>query len=270
MKKSGKRVRPVNRAVTALGLILILTLSLTGLTGCGESKAAKEARIQGIGQVNAGNYAEAITAFDIALKEADGVVNNFELDILKYRGEAEYRIGDYEAAAHTYEILREVDGNQPEYLYYKAASEALAGDVGAAQTDYEAANQMDRVMDRNVPGAGLALSAIGKAYTQSGDYESAMAFFQAAIDGGNGSAEIYNQMGLSLMRAERYDEAAASFDQGIALGDETWTKELKYNKGAACEYKGDFSGALAVFKEYVSAYGTTPELEKEIAFLESR
>ena len=60
-------------------------------------------------------------SFDLALKEADGVVNAFELDILKYRGEAEFMLEDYEAAAHTYGILADVDGKEPEYLYYKAA-----------------------------------------------------------------------------------------------------------------------------------------------------
>lgn len=246
------------------------------MTGCGEPKAAKEARTQGIEQMKAGSYAEAIQSFDTALKSADGIVDSFELDILKYRGEAEYNLADYEAAAHTYGILSEVDDGRPEYLYYKAASEALAGDPAAAQEDYAAASKLDTASHKDndkaeeAEGAGLALSAIGKAYAESGDYDGAMVFFQQAIDGGKGSAEIYNQMGLCLIRAKRYDEAIASFDQGIALGDENWTKELQYNKGAACEYKGDFSEALTIFKAYVSAYGSTPELEKEIAFLESR
>lgn len=250
--------------------MLSAVIALAVLTGCGESRTAQKAREEGIEQMNAGSYAEAIEAFDTALKEADGVVNSFELDILKYRGEAEYNLGDYAAAAHTYGILAEVDEGKPEYLYYKAASEALAGDPAAAQADYEAASQLDGKLDREVAGAGLALSAIGKAYTQSGDSDGAMAFFQAAIDQGKADAEIYNQMGLCLIRAERYDEAIRSLDQGIALGDENWMEELQYNKGAACEYKGDFAGALTLFKSLAASYGTTPELEKEIAFLESR
>ena len=67
-------------------------------------------------------------SFDLALKEADGVVNASELDILKYRGEAEFMLEDYEATwRDTYGILADVDGKEPEYLYYKAASEAMAG-----------------------------------------------------------------------------------------------------------------------------------------------
>ena len=59
-----------------------------------------------------------------ALDEADGIVGPFELDVLKYRAEAEYLTEDYRAAAHTYDILADVDGEKREYLYYGAASHA--------------------------------------------------------------------------------------------------------------------------------------------------
>lgn len=91
-------------------LTVVITASALILGGCGESKAAKEARLKGIEQVKNEDYASAVESFDLALKEADGVVNAFELDILKYRGEAEFMLEDYEAAAHTYGILADVDG----------------------------------------------------------------------------------------------------------------------------------------------------------------
>lgn len=240
------------------------------LMGCGESKTAKEARLLGIAQMNEANYAEAIVSFDKALEEADGIVNNFELDILKYRGEAEYNLKDYAAAAHTYEILSDVDKGQPEYLYYKAAASALAGDIDAAVADYNLAAEMNTEKDQKAAGDSAALSAIGKAYVDSGEYEKAMSFYQSAVDAGNAAAGDFNQMGLCMLQAEKYDEAIAYFDKGIALNDENMTKELTYNKGAAYEYKTDFLKALEIFKAYAAAYGSTPELEKEIAFLESR
>ena len=110
------------RIRAAMVLTVVITASALILGGCGESKAAKEARLKGIEQVKNEDYASAVESFDLALKEADGVVNAFELDILKYRGEAEFMLEDYEAAAHTYGILADVDGKEPEYLYYKAAS----------------------------------------------------------------------------------------------------------------------------------------------------
>ena len=97
------------RIRAAMVLTVVITASALILGGCGESKAAKEARLKGIEQVKNEDYASAVESFDLALKEADGVVNAFELDILKYRGEAEFMLEDYEAAAHTYGILADVD-----------------------------------------------------------------------------------------------------------------------------------------------------------------
>lgn len=196
------------------GCILALAAAVF-LMGCGESKKAKEARLQGIAQVDAGQWEEAILSFEAALEEADGIVDEFELDILKYRGEAEYRLGDYAAAAHTYGILAEVDEEKPEYLYYKTMAEAAS------------CNQ-----------AGVEL-------LEAGQYEEALSFLEA---------------GLSLV-------------EGLNRGEAVQTElaaAFHYNIGAVYEKQGEFAKALGVFQEYVSAYGMTPELEKELAFLESR
>ena len=91
----------------------------------------------GIEQMNQENYEDAIASFDKALDEADGIVGPFELDVLKYRAEAEYLTEDYRAAAHTYDILADVDGEKREYLYYGAASHALAGELDEAVEAYE-------------------------------------------------------------------------------------------------------------------------------------
>lgn len=245
-------------------------LTALTLTGCGDSKAAKEARLSGIAQMNEGKYSEAIASFDTALKEADGIVNKFELDILKYRAEAEYALADYSAAVHTYDILLDVDGVTPEYLYCRAAAKALSGDQAVALEDYEKAAAMDTEMNRNVYGAALAMSAIGRSYTESGDFETAMTFFQNAESKGIIDAGIYNQMGLCMVQAEHYDEAIGYFEKGLVTGDELQAKELMYNRAAAYEGKGDFARAKELFGEYKAAYGTTPELDKELAFLESR
>ena len=128
-----KQIKRLKRGKISLFLAAAV-LSLGILSGCGaESKEAKEARMTGIEQLNAGNYQDAIDSFGKALDESDGIVNSFELDVLKYRGEAEYKLADYKAAAQTYGILAEVDGGKAEYLYYKAASEAAAGQADDAE-----------------------------------------------------------------------------------------------------------------------------------------
>lgn len=131
-----KQIKRLKRGKISLFLAAAV-LSLGILSGCGaESKEAKEARMTGIEQLNAGNYQDAIDSFGKALDESDGIVNSFELDVLKYRGEAEYKLADYKAAAQTYGILAEVDGEKAEYLYYKAASEAAAWTGGGCRKGF--------------------------------------------------------------------------------------------------------------------------------------
>lgn len=261
VKRCERRGRHCRAAVLFSAAVLLLA-------GCGESKAAKEARLQGIQKMQEANYAEAVASFDMALEEADGIVNAFELDILKYRGEAEYRLEDYRAAAHTYGILVEVDGEKPEYLYYKAASEAMDKNLETAEADYQKAVSADG--EKQAAGAGLALGALASAAREAGDYEKAIGLCQSALDGGVSNAELYNQLGLCLMEAGRYDEAVERFEQGISVADSASAALLKRNEAAAYEQSGDFARALELLKEYAASQGSTPEVEKEIAFLESR
>lgn len=263
---AGRRERSGCHSFTAV--LFSMAAAAVILTGCGESKAAKEARLQGIAKMQEGNYAEAVTSFDTALEEADGIVNAFELDILKYRGEAEFGLEDYRAAAHTYGILAEVDGGKPEYLYYKAASEAMAGNLETAKEDYEKAASAEG--GDQAAGASLALGALASAAREAGDYDQALALCQSALDSGAAGANLYNQLGLCLMEAGRYEEAVERFNQGLSVADSASAALLQRNMAAAYEQSGDFSKALELLKDYSSSQGSTPEIEKEIAFLESR
>lgn len=183
------------------------------LTGCGESKAAREARLQGIQELEAGQWEEAIASFETALEHADGIVDEFELDILKYRGEAEYRLGDYEAAAYTYQILAEVDGAKREYAEWQNSA---------------------RIQQMNQQGTELL---------KEGKTDEARVIFETGLD--------------TLLKSDSEVEKAEELEAIFV-----------YNIGAAYEHMGEFSKALEQFQQYGSRYGLTPELEKEIAFLE--
>ena len=284
------------RVQRRIGWIFAVSATVLMMSGCQDSKAARDARLAGIEQMNQGNYEEAIVSFDLALDEADGIVNEFELDVLKYRAEAEYMTEDFTAAAHTYGILADVDDGKPEYFYYQAASEAMAGNLDGAVKAYESAlgdtsgageSDPDRGKEGSEEesaqetireaalspeaqaGRSLALSAIGKAYEDQGRYEEAMDFYESAADSGL-TADLYNRMGLCMMAAGRYDEAISYFETGMTLNDEVKMPDLKYNEAAAYEYKGNFEKALELLRDWVSVYGSTPEIEKEITFLESR
>ena len=110
-----KHLRPL-AALAAAALLL---------TGCkGVTEEEKTARENGIALLESGDYEGALDQFEALIQDADRVTD-FEVDILKYRAEAEYGLKDYEAAAHTYDILSQIDKERAEYGYFAAL--ALAG-----------------------------------------------------------------------------------------------------------------------------------------------
>ena len=252
----------MRRAVFFLGVLALCA----GLTGCQPSKAAKEAREAGIASLDAGDYNAAIQSFEEALEERKGSVGEFEYDILKYRGEAEYRVGDYEAAAHTYDVLIQVDGGRAEYYNLYAMALARSGDWNSALEAYNKGLEADP----EAAFGGEALSAVGEGCEGQGEYERAMTLYAQAIEAGGNAGRLYNRMGLCAMEKGDYEAALSYFDQGAAAGDAEALEDIRYNQAVAKEYMHDYEGALAAFEGYVSQYGSSPEAEHEIAFLRTR
>lgn len=241
-------------------------LAAVFITGCQNNSEKYAFRETGIEQLNAGNYPEAIQSFEQALEHSDGLVGIFELDVLKYRAEAEYRAGDYEAAAHTYVILMQVDEERPEYLNMRCMLLIQSGQLDQALEDYQKSYTLN-------PGNPLiegTLLSLGDALTGAGRFEEAIGLYQQAAGDGLKSSELYNRMGLCEMEAGNYDQALQYFDQGIQIGEEEVLPRLYFNQAAVYEQKLEFSKALELFEQYVQNYGSSPEVEKEIAFLKTR
>lgn len=255
-------------------LLTAVLLSLGILSGCaGEPKEAKEARMMGIEELNAGNYQEAIDSFKKALDESDGIVGIFEKDVLKYRAEAEYKLADYQAAAGTYEILSDIDGGKAEYLYYKAAAEAMAGQTENAEKDFKAAEEKSdsgKKKNSETPGVSLAYTALAATARDAGDGELATEYCNQAIERGVSGAGIYNQLAISEAEAGDYDSALSHYEEALSLADADTALIINQNIAALYEKQGEFSKALKKFKECQTSGADTADVEKEIRFLESR
>lgn len=252
----------------ALGVMLAAAV----LTSCGNRKEEAELRMAAIKELDAGNYEGAISTFDLALEAADGRAGKMELDILKYRAEAEYKAGDYGAASHTWDILIQVGGESPEYLYARSMAKAGEGKTVEALADYEAAVYKDIHMDRNVFGRDEALIAVGKACESAGQEDKASELYEKALEEGVGqnSAQVWNTLAMARMADGKYEEAVPFLEKGISIGDENVMPDLMYNRAVVYEYTGEFGKALEAFKAYQQSYGTSADVEKEIAFLQTR
>lgn len=118
-----------NGRKTAALLAAVLLL----LSGCGSGRCG-ELRLQGIDQLEKGKYQEAVESFEQAMRAGKGRISKEQFDILKYRTEAEYMLGDYEAAGKTLDILTKADGEREEYqtLRERIAAKLLVRDAGTA------------------------------------------------------------------------------------------------------------------------------------------
>lgn len=257
MEKCMKKIRRGIAAVALCGMLFV--------SGCGKDAMSKQDyRTAGIAALEAGAYADAVQQFDEAIAHSNGFVGKFELDVLKYRAEAEYRMADYESAEKTYEVLLQADKERAEYYYFLSMAQANLGQLDAAQESL----QKGEGLDAQAMGAADARLTLGNALLDQGQTEAAMALYQSAISSGQATADVYNQVGLCYLEAKEYDAALAAFQNGLTV--DAGNQQLLFNRAVACEYTGDFSGAKEYMEQYVAAYPDDTEAQRELAFLRTR
>ncbi len=217
--------------------------------------------------MDAGNYPETVRLLDEALQKSDGLVGAFELDVLQYRAEAEYRMGDYSSAADTYDVLWQADGDKSktEYLTRCCAMLVLAGRLDEAKEQYNVLYPLEKESEDTVQ----VLLALGEALNGADRRTEATELYRQAVDDGVRNGELYNRLALNEIDIGEYDQALAFIDLGLAAGDGA-RGNLLYNQAVILEKKLDFAGALRVLEDYEREFGASEEVEKEIAFLKTR
>lgn len=303
-KRRRRRRNRIIKAVIAWAVcVLLIALIAVGtirVIGSIASSKMRQFRGDGIEKLEAGDFAGAIDAFDAALEKSGDKGERFNQDVLCYRAEAEYRLEDYGAAAHTYALLLEMEPDKPEYMYAQSMCYSGIKDADNAASSYKAGLSHDN-REKPAPGREKALLAAGSACVEAEQYQMAMALYEDAVKDGIKNGQIYNQMGLCKMAEKDYQGALDWFNQGYEtlvtgrnLGtgadlksalahedkekpdtadleqDKAVLRELAYNKAVAYEYLYQYQKALELFQEYVDAFGTDERAEHEIAFLKTR
>ncbi len=102
-------------------LKIILLILIMSLTSC-SAISVSHYKNQGVDFLNDGYYEDAIESFDRALSLSDGAVGRLQFDILLYKAESLFLIGEYEKANHIYDSLLKIDKNDKIYeeLYNKS------------------------------------------------------------------------------------------------------------------------------------------------------
>ncbi len=246
----------------ALLLLLLFAFFVPGLVGCkgrGEEKQDRYAlRLSGIEKMGLGDYAGAVADFDGAVQMPGGKIGEFEIDVLKYRAEAEYQLGDYGAAAHTYDVLLEIDGEKMEYCYQNAVMKALSGDTDGALASYADGIRLEQEGEKEKDLLGFwkklkggeedggesqeaegqpevsrsgsfgreeALSAVGEACLAAGRQEEAKRLFDEAIRDGTAGPKIFYDLGIQYLENKQYGEALDAFERAALAGNKILSQE---------------------------------------------
>ncbi len=247
---------------------MVLCMAAALLSACGGiTEEQLEARESAIAMMDSGNYEGAVEAFN-GLVEKAKKVTEFELDILKYRAEAEFLLEDYAAALHTYRTLIEVDAERPEYCYMASMALSRDGQMHDAKLFLDSGKALDE--KHQTPGFYEASLAHADGYMAEGETEIAIQVYQELIDEGFGNTDLYNRLVMNAMDEGDYERALQLVEEGLTQTDTKAVQELKFNEAVCYEYLGEFSRALELFRSYAEEFGSNEQVAHEIAFLETR
>lgn len=205
---------------------------------------AKSYIFRGQARILAGQLESADEDFQEAIHLSPGETEHFRIVQMLTECEYHHRREDYEASVErATEVLAMDDQCVPAWLQ-RAASRWYGNQFVEAIEDYT------QVIEITEPNAG-ALNGRGQIYAELGEYELALADLDQAVelcdaDEDELLAYLQNGRGLALTGLERYDEAAAAFEQSlIRRPGNAW---MHYNQGLMYLAQGQPQSAIPCFQ----------------------
>lgn len=249
-------------------------------------------KYQGMAYLKLGEYARAEEVFTKAInKDKKNAV------LYSYRAKARFYLEETEDAAKDYEKAISLD--KKEYRYYADLCAVLksSGKEAVISSTINQALQLKAKSDEDhyyvallnfydgeekKASKGLKMAAkkeiyeayfyLGELAYQNEDYISSSLYYEKYLEMNKGQLiqMVYNQLALSLMKMERYQEAAKVLDQGIEQVDAATMQKLLFNQIIVCENTGEFDLAFEKSKEYMALYPEDTEVQRELDFLTTR
>ncbi len=109
------------------------------------------------------------------------------------------------------------------------------------------------------------------AYEATGDYNYAITnVYTAYLTQKDGTAELYNQLGLCYLKQEQYAPALDAFQKAMQIPDNGMMQTLSFNEIVAYEYLGNYNQAAALLQNYLATYPDDETEKREYGFLSTR
>ena len=216
----------------------------------------KEARyLRGIVFLEENKLADAKADFDIALSK-DSSDYDMRIDI----AQALMKKG-YEGDAKAY-LQAALGSNE------KKISDYDKGRMCYYMEDYDnARNYLESIRDNKNAEAVLLL---GQTYEKLGDYNYAASVYSNYLTGNPDNVILLNRLGMCKLQSGDYKSALEYFELALSLEDSSMTQTLKFNQIVAYEYLGEFDQANVLMRSYLQIYPDDKEAIREYEFLKSR
>lgn len=135
------------------------------------------------------------------------------------------------------------------------------GDYEQARTSLEKAQES---------GGAEAASLLGQTYEALGDYNYAASVYNTYLQNKAPDASLYNQLGLCKLKGGDYEAALAAFQAGLEVEGNTATQSLMFNELVAYEYLGQYDKAKLAMDQYLALYPDDEKAQREAVFLQTR
>lgn len=183
---------------------------------------------------------------------------------------------NYDQMIRIYMVLEEYGYKEAGQIYLenamkeneKSISDYDMGRICYYMGNYEnARNFLERLKTTTDYGAALYL---GRTYEALGDYNYAASIYAGYTDYDQTKAEIYNQLGLCRMQMGEYESALAAFQTAMNIKNNEMMQTLKFNEIITYEYMGEFKTAAALMNSYLRSYPDDESAKREYQFLQTR
>ena len=241
-------------------------------------------------EYNAGLAAEAVKTYSILIETQDENKEFYYWRAMSYlqTGEEESalddfknyisRIGTYEAYIQVYQDLKNagysdsasqvidkalsLSDKTSADLKYRGIIYYILGDYNKSITEHQKIDEKDKNSEICIY-EGMAFEALG-------DLANTSDFYEKAVEKGGSSPELFYEIAVCNMTLEHYDDAIYYISRGIEINDEKSLESLMYLQIVCNEKAHNYSAAIEAVNAYIDKFGTSDDLEHELAFLKTR
>ena len=150
----------------------------------------------------------------------------------------------------------------------KRISDFDLGRISYYLGDYEQARTSLEKAQEN--GGAEAASLLGQTYEALGDYNYAASVYNTYLQNKTPDASLYNQLGLCKLKGGDYEAALAAFQAGLEVEGNTATQSLMFNELVAYEHLGQYDKAKLAMDQYLALYPDDEKAQREAVFLQTR